>query len=532
MEKGFYPESVPPVFTVRNFHEQSGNLDLFSETITDRDKPFGLVRYNETKRGNQRRVFSVPNPVFFVDCAEFVSEHRRQINALLNRSKLSRSKPNYEVGENRAVKIESFSDFNRERRTVLSASKFVVKTDIARFYHSIYTHSIPWAMHGKSQSKRDRSVKSTQTYGNKLDYLVRQAQDQQTIGIPVGPDISRIIGELISGAIDAEFMRQVGLDVAAVRLVDDMFIGASTADEAHSFLSAYRDALRKFELDINENKTRILPAMQDLEEFWPVEIRRELEGYQRDQGADAKRDLPFYLDEVVRKANSKGDDGIVKFAIRKFDSLGLWVPYWEQLEPFLVRAAINFPHTLDYVSRVVAWRNRRYFINLNLWERVCREVVAYHAPLGNDSEVAWALWLMKELDLSIPAALAESVFLRCGSLPCLIILDIESQSRIAGRFHRTRVYERLDTSPMLGNDWLLSYEAERAFGYRVKTKNREDYSVFGELIEANVSFYDDSARLFVFQGVDFDDADEAIEDWSGFYDDDDDDDMFDEDVGF
>lgn len=520
MEKGFFPDSLPPVFKVGRFHQASQLLGLFGGMITERDKPFALARYNETKRGNQRRVFSIPNPIFFIDCAEYLSAHRRQISALLNRSNISRSKPRLSQEGQRALEIDSFGEFNRERRISLSSSKYVVKTDISRFYHSIYTHSIPWAMHGKAQSKADRSQRSTQTYGNKFDYLVRQAQDQQTIGIPVGPDISRIIAELIGGAIDQEFFEQVGHDVSAIRLVDDVYIGASTIDEAHSLLSAYRDAIRRFELDINESKTRIMPSTQDLEDFWPVEIRRELESYRENQGAEARRDLPYYLDEVIRKANENGDDGIIKFAIRKFDSLRLWNRYWAELEPFLVRAAVNFPHTWDYVARVVAWRNTRYFINISLWEKVCRESIASHAPLGNDSEVTWSLWLLKEIGGSLPRALAEVVFNRCGPLPCLIILDLDERSKISGGLKKNTLYSRLDSAPMLSNDWILSYEAERQFGYRVKIKNRNDYSVFGQLIDGNVSFYDRAAPLFVFQDGDPNDAEGAIEDRFGRYDDD------------
>lgn len=521
MEKGFYPDSVPPVFKVDRFHQASLSLGLFGAQITERDKPFALARYNETKRGNQRRVFSIPNPVFFIDCAEYLSAYRRQISTLLNRSGISRSKPRLSQTGQRAVEIDSFSEFNRERRISLSSSKYIVKTDISRFYHSIYTHSIPWAMHGKAQSKADRSQRSTQTFGNKFDFLVRQAQDQQTIGIPVGPDISRIIAELIGGAIDQEFFRQAGQDVAAIRLVDDVYIGASTIDEAHSLLTAYRDAIRRFELDINESKTRIMPSTQDLEEFWPVEIRRELEGYREKQGAEARRDLPYYLDHVIRKANANGDDGIIKFAIRKFDSLRLWNYYWTELEPFLVRSAVNFPHTWDYVARVVAWRNTRYFINITLWETVCRESIAYHAPLGNDSEVTWSLWLLKEIGASLPRVLAEAVFARCGPLPCLIILDLEASSRISGGFRKSTLYSRIDNAPMLSEDWVLSYEAERLFGYRLKTKNRNDYDVFGKLVDQNVSFYDAAAPLFVFQEGDPDEAEGAIEDRHGRYDADD-----------
>jgi hypothetical protein len=35
-----------------------------------------------------------------------------------------------------------------------------------------------------------------------FDYTVRQAQSRQTMGIPVGPDSSKIIAELVMSAVD------------------------------------------------------------------------------------------------------------------------------------------------------------------------------------------------------------------------------------------------------------------------------------------------------------------------------------------
>jgi hypothetical protein len=522
MEKGFYPENLPPVFSVKNFYDAAYTDGLFATDQIEREKPLALSRYNETKRGGQRRVFTAPNPLFFIDIAAYLGAHRRQLAPFLSRSPISCSIPKFESGFDRAIKISSFSEFTTFRRKTLATSRYVVKTDISRYFHSIYTHSIPWAVHGKAQSKRDRSTKSAQTYTNKLDYLVRQAQDQQTIGIPVGPDTSRIISELISSAIDHEFIRQVGPEVVGARLVDDVYLGAATSEEAENLLSAYRDAIRQFELDINESKTRIFEAKNDLEPFWPISIKREIERF---SGAGASRgrvaELTAYLDEIIRVANAENDDGIIKYAIRKMDDLKLWGSFWECLEPFLIRVAVNFPHCIDYVARVVVWRHRRFEVDLTRWTEVCCSTVRYHAPLGNDSEVVWICWLLKEIGGKMPAKLCEPIFERCGPFSALLAIDLAASNLVTGRFQKNLIYDRLDDHPMLGNDWLLSYEAERVFGYRLKGKNRRDYSVFGTLIEADAQFYDSDAVPFVFQNVaDFDDVDEALEDRIGLYEDD------------
>ncbi|MCV5837901.1 RNA-directed DNA polymerase, partial [Escherichia coli] len=73
------------------------------------------------------------------------------------------------------------------------------KTDISRFYHSIYTHSIAWTYHTKDISKRNRS---NSLFGNVLDKHSQDSQDGQTIGLPIGPDTSLIIAESLLSNID------------------------------------------------------------------------------------------------------------------------------------------------------------------------------------------------------------------------------------------------------------------------------------------------------------------------------------------
>jgi hypothetical protein len=65
-------------------------------------------------------------------------------------------------------------------------------------------------MHGKAASKKDTSSNSPTVNFNKLDWCLRRGQDGQTIGIPIGPDTSRIIGELICSAIDGKLRSYAG----------------------------------------------------------------------------------------------------------------------------------------------------------------------------------------------------------------------------------------------------------------------------------------------------------------------------------
>lgn len=511
LEKGFFPENIPPVFAITNLHEASLGALASGEYISD--KPTEACRFNASKRGRQRRVFSMPNPTFMIDSSIFFVSHKVEIDEHLLSTSDSCSYPEFsEDVKGRPIQIATFSEFYRRRRQELSLSRYIVKTDISRFYQSIYTHSIPWALHGKAQSKKDRKVNSEAVFGNRLDWLLRQSQDGQTVGIPVGPDFSRIISEIVGSAIDRKFRSNHGVDAPMLRLVDDMYIGCDNLDEANGLLSGIRDAIRSFELDINENKTTILNASDDLEFFWPVTIRRELNTFSGEYDRSKRTDLIHVLDEILRITNDNRDDGIVKYAIRKIDELEIWDAYWEVLEPFLVRVAINFPHCWDYVARVVAWRARLVDVDAKLWTEVVHRTIRQNGNSGHDSEISWALWLLKELKGPIDQAALELVFKRCGPFAVLLALDVHAGGKAAYKIPREDLLDRLGDQPMLGSNWLLAYEADRQFGLKIKSKNIQGSPFFKQMYDDDVSFYDREAVPTVFDDVDdFSDVKSAIE---------------------
>ena len=69
---------------------------------------------------------------------------------------------------------------------------------------SLYTHSIPWALYGKAASKAALATKSRsrRRFGDKLDAALQCMNHGQTNGIPIGPDTSLVVAELVLSAVD------------------------------------------------------------------------------------------------------------------------------------------------------------------------------------------------------------------------------------------------------------------------------------------------------------------------------------------
>ena len=126
MEKGLYPENLPPVFQVQKFFNVSDKQGFIDKKQIK--APSRLSRYNATKRGGQRRIFSTPNPLYFIDAASYFKKYRSQLDEHLKKSDYSCSIPEFDKNNSRFIRIYSHSEFTRIRRKKLSLARYIVKT--------------------------------------------------------------------------------------------------------------------------------------------------------------------------------------------------------------------------------------------------------------------------------------------------------------------------------------------------------------------------------------------------------------------
>ena len=161
-----------------------------------------------------------------------------------------------------------------ERKDFLAmAYKFgyVAKTDIKSFYPSIYTHSISWAIHGKSWIRRKENRNNYTLLGNKLDKLFQSANDGCTNGIPIGPVVSDIIAEIIASAVDVVLtknLKKARIKCEIARYKDDYRILARSKSDANKIVKILQSDLREYNLDINSEKTKILNVPDGLFREW------------------------------------------------------------------------------------------------------------------------------------------------------------------------------------------------------------------------------------------------------------------------
>ncbi len=134
---------------------------------------------------------------------------------------------------------------------------YLFHVDIADCYSSIYTHSIPWALHGKESAKKERFNEGL--LGNKIDKAIQQFSHGQTNGIPQGSVLCDFIAEMVLGYADLELTKKIKKakieNYEILRYRDDYRIFAINKEEGKFILKLLTEVLLDLSLKLNSSKT-------------------------------------------------------------------------------------------------------------------------------------------------------------------------------------------------------------------------------------------------------------------------------------
>ena len=140
---------------------------------------------------------------------------------------------------------------------------YLFKFDISKCFDSIYTHSISWAIYNKEAVKREIG-KSKGTFAGRFDSLMQALSYNETNGIVIGPEFSRIFAELILQRIDRDVHNglpkeiKYKQDYELFRYVDDYFLFFNDQWIKDCIVDQFELRLREFKLSINHSKSELL----------------------------------------------------------------------------------------------------------------------------------------------------------------------------------------------------------------------------------------------------------------------------------
>lgn len=402
LNSGLFPETLPPCFvskdTQRAFRGMVASLDnkAYHNIRTD------YVRYNATKHDGSRRLFGTTNIITYFHICSFIWRHWSVFARAFSEPSFSIGTPQImSNGEDRSVKVSSLSELSKFVSSKLLHAPFVLKADIAQCFPSLYTHSIPWSIHGVEQSQQDKSEKSKDVYFNELDFHVRNGQMGSSRGVIVGPDAFRLIAELVLSKIDGILInRMKGQIIGAARHVDDYYIGLRTEYDAQSALSTLREVLSSFSLNLNDQKTKIYSSLTPINDLWAQRLKDHMP--KRNSAFDFSK-IERCISEAVEAANLNASDSPIKILLRSFDDAELYnSDNWSFIEQNIQRMAQKHPHSIDYICLLVAKRNAigRPIDSVG-WKEVAETIIHRSLAFGHHHEAVWMLWLMVVCDLEI-----------------------------------------------------------------------------------------------------------------------------------
>lgn len=315
------PYEVPIVFSNDKFHAAlSSRVDPALQTALDRlltkqGDTFTIpYNYSIAKPGGGTTVLSIVHPHYQRAIAEFYEAHHNSLLNFCSDGRFSLRRPTAiaspfvegtvssddskhksgvvqklaAAGEPDVSHLTSYFAYGRytllgkfvgSKEFIGLESRFMHlrQLDVSKCFYHIYTHSVTWAVKTKAYAKLN---KGSYSFEAELDALMQRSNYNETNGIVVGPEFSRIFAEIILQAIDREIasdLRAVGLvlghDFEIRRYVDDCFVFSNSLVTLDRVEQVIRRVLNGYKLYLNDKKiqTHSRPFVSNL-----TQVRRDL----------------------------------------------------------------------------------------------------------------------------------------------------------------------------------------------------------------------------------------------------------------
>jgi hypothetical protein len=484
--RGYFPRQLPPPFNTKGFEKHIyNNHEEFKTTIINalhskgRLKTAEICQFSLARPEQLRRVLGLPNPAYHyllsLILAEEFSNFEFDDDILF--PDYSMSFPKFD-NDNRNRAFEFFYDWDDiplRRLKNRAKGRFLVKTDIARFFPSIYTHSIPWVLHSKNRAKRNRSA---DLVGNIIDLLVRNGQDGQTLGIPIGPDTSFLLSERILLEVDKLVYEKIkDKAICCFHWVDDYEFVCLHREDAEYCLSVLQQALQEFELELNTLKTQIVELPSPVQDTEVAHLRN----FKFDEDPTPKQFLEYC--DLAFDCYKKHPRGTLKYAIKRIPE---FVEYSDIISDFMVQCMMLEPGVIEAVFVWLAKAGSIDHVDKEMFVECLSLVAVEHGRLRHTSEVAWAIWGFILLQRVIPDEVAQVICEMEDSVVLLLALDAREKGLISSDSLDEQVKSVLTEDSLYGQHWLLSYEA--ACQGWASQDHIEKNSIFNSLKCAGVHF--------------------------------------------
>jgi len=415
---------IPPCFSTRQYTPEIVELIVALKEEKDRRKlGYDQVEYSLTRHNNVPRKLAIIHPKAYALLAKTVSDHWSEIRKI-SKNECSIIKPELHVDGR--IMIMNYEDSSEKvKRSSLGGfgKRFRVHADISNCYHSIYSHSIPWAVLGFEKAKSNLSTgNNNKHWTDKLDIYARKSKRNETLGIAIGPATSSIIVELILGNIDS-YLKSKGFTFE--RYIDDYVCHCSTHDESQIFIRELGQRLNHFKLNLNLNKTKVVELPEPISDDWVSELSACLPILFIDENYSRRKyllpELLTYLDRAVIINKRTPDGSVLKYAVKTIAGSISDNAVPSVLE-YVINLAWHFPLLLPCLDGLLAHEA----VEPKDFSEKLNSIIVENAKNHRSDGMAWPLYYLKKYNLTVSKEAYTWVYKSkdCVSLLCLYSLGV------------------------------------------------------------------------------------------------------------
>jgi len=488
LEKGYFPKELPPPFTTKQFSDHFKTMSNFKGMVGN-SKTSIYSQFSIPKLSYFRTKVALINPYNFLVLAEIIKDNWAEIDTIFNGSSLTTSLPTINTYTYSTQK--TFSEFREESLLQSLGKNTLLTTDISRFYSSVYTHSIPWAIHTKPVAKANNS---NSLFGNAIDTAVRNCQDKQTNGIPIGPITSLIIAEILLCDIDKK-LASSGSIIKGKRYIDDFMLFFNNSLEAEEFFKQLQSLLTDLQLEINSNKTKIEKMPFELDDVWISEISTFISS---SYNLKQKNFLTKLYSKILGLVKQYPNKYIIKYLIVILEGIYIERASWDLFQTYLLNLTKLEPSILPNTLSIILSYYSKYSFPVNDIKDFYISLIEQHLEKGNHFEVTWSLWSLLELGVTIDVQTGNKILKSQDWCSKLILFHLEHMGLINGTLTQKSV-EKTNINPndLYDQKWLFIYESFQK-GWLVTNSGTHPVmqdTFFKQLKDNNISFYDISERI-------------------------------------
>lgn len=342
-------------------------------------------------------------------------------------------------------------------------------------------------MVGHQEAKNNLADKSK--WYNKLDFAIRSMQRNETVGIPIGPDTSSLISELVLSRIDKELESYDYL-----RFIDDYRCYCKSQEEADEFIRKASRELEKYHLRLNPKKTKIIELPTPIEENWVRTLREYSSKFlSKKEFSDNDIDtISEFIDLTIQLSKSNPGDSPVRYAVKvlsKKDFSG--EKAFGFVLMYLSRICFIYLYFIDVFDDILEHNKKNINTNiLEILEVEINSITKEHIKYSRSDVALWGLKLAIKYNFQLVdfENYSDQLISDRDCLPTLLSYEYVKAKKLKNSIKYFNLIEKLITEKLEDEWWIYIYQLYMEEPNKPQLKKIAYKEIYEDMRKAKITF--------------------------------------------